>query len=395
MESFPVYLTCMQYLQSIQLRHLQRLKLSIEEEKILAQLQYLKILFNTPLHKLVRERPKEYIVPLPRRFSRAPAVGTTKPYYARSLTNFQTVLALPNPDNTFKWLSLSNLALGSKNSFFGVTGEYDQFKTRRSTVPKGVAFITYPDSVDETSFEGTIGDRNLISWEKGTKFPQMGIDQTTEFKYKKEMGRQHMIQSRLRAARIYRRIYCDNWNNYVKGNKQGVYQSCIKKTVKKTKGGHMKLGRSGGSSLFKSWFKLAQLKQSLKALNDTMKARGTAGGGSNILENASTDANGIVQANPKEVKTVRQAKRKRRIRNSIMRIIKFVSCGLVTYCLKGECRPVKRRRLRTSDSTERCATPPAQLVLESETVPQVSYVIRKNVVFENLPPGNDVMIANI
>lgn len=382
LDSFPTELTSLEYLQNILFRHLTFVELNPQEQEILSQLQYLKILFNTPIHKLVRERPKEFLISLPKRNCRQ--ITSQTPYYARSLTIYQTVAIYPeSSQKRHKFGSNMMNVLADYNSSDSNTGS----EVKRHVMPKGVGFITYPDSVEETSFEGTIGGRNLISWEKDTKFPQMGIDQSVQFKLKKEHGRQQMIQSRLRSARVYRRIQCDNWNSYAGRTMGGAGTTRLLPVIPVKRKGFIRRNKSFQSAM-QAWFKLGQIKQSLQLV----KAALHMGSDNNLLKtepaatsvvSQSTSTNEfdlLVEEGPRKETVaqkrdaeIRQAikerlavrkrdgrrvERKRRFKICLITIAKYLSCGLVPYIMKGECRVFRRKRIRGVDSTERCSTPP-------------------------------------
>lgn len=209
-------LGCTESLERILIAHLNHSFLSPKEGEILSQLEYIKMLFQIPIHKLLRQRPKEFVLPLPRRSTRSLSRSSS-----RSLALYQSVQNLQPYRDKSSGRRLWNQEYHSEvdtfaKRFFRPGSRIStQQNVRRfsslTTVPKGVAFLTYPDSTDETSFEGTIGSRSIISWEKGTKFPQMGVDQSEDFRSKKEMGRQQMVQSRMRSAR---RTYTYNQTIY-------------------------------------------------------------------------------------------------------------------------------------------------------------------------------------
>lgn len=363
LETFPIQLSSLESLKGILFRYLNQLEISFEEQEVLLQLQYLKILFNTPIHKLVRERPKEFLVPLPRRHARRsggqpyPSVLATHQTIqlpALELINSSSRISVNKPSTSQnRWLNGRKLCPDDDRPFSNL------FRTR--TVPRGVSFITYPDSVDETSFEGTIGGRSLISWVEGTKFPQMGIDQSSEFKYKKEMGRQQMIQSRMRAARAYRRICCENWDNYVSSGMQSANKNCPRRNIQASKKKPARRNKTAqriqsvnsSNSLFRCWFKLAQLKQSLKVVNDTA----TRTGPSEVATPKKSDRRKKVKSSKGQIRAFKRSERKRRFKTCMIAIAKFLTCGLLTYIMKGECRIRQRRPLRTADSRERCRTP--------------------------------------
>lgn len=383
LDSLPAQLSSIKSLQNILFRHLTFVELNSQEQEILSQLQYLKILFNTPIHKLVRERPREFLISLPKRHCRH--VTSKTPYYARSLTIYQTVATYPET-------SKKRHSLGSK-MYPNVLADYSSSDSnavpqiRRHVLPKGVAFITYPDSVEETSFEGTIGGRNLISWEKDTKFPQMGVDQSVQFKLKKENGRQQMIQSRLRSARVYRRIRCDNWNSYACRNLGDVGTSGRLPLVNPVKRkGFIRRNKSIQNAM-QAWFKLAQIKQSLQMVKEALHMRSSSNSvkavpvaAAVVSQSTSTNETELTEeglktetAAQKRDAEIRQAikerlavrkrdgrrvERRRRLKICLITIAKYLSCGLVPYIMKGECRVFRRKRIRSVDSTERCSTPP-------------------------------------
>ncbi|CAL8069561.1 unnamed protein product [Orchesella dallaii] len=368
LESIPVQISNLESLKQIDLAYLKNNQLDSKENEIILELQHLKTLSNISFYKLLRKRPLEYVLPLPRK---PPRLACTR---AKSLVAYQSVPNLPTQNYKIKWLRFNTNNYKKNFSEFGndpprvvVLKAPKKGKFYYSTtIPKGVAFLTYPDSVDNNSFEGTIGGRNMISWEQGTKFPEMGVDQSDYFRNKKEMSRQNMMRSRLQAASI-RKGTSVNVLNTDRGSSDGNeavqrrHSFFYLPTKKSNSHQHKKQQRPLLKRLRRPHATQPQFKLSSFIWNPFRSKR--SGQVDALSNHSNTDLLRRTQNRlPTHTEVARRftcrrkaivrAERRRRLKICLGVTVGFLSCGLIPLLTKGECMCRKRRlrTMRTEDS---------------------------------------------